>query len=466
MLHNIFKFIHGSEFVKILFGCIYLTACFYEYNTNNSKLSASKNSSSNNVNRYLDTNSSIYNFEIFGKINTFYRNCENSLPETNIEDEILAMISELFVENSGTEQILPRDIPDAEFQNKKDFEIDQKPSITVPGSETMDSSSLEYGIMVVFGIISLLYVLLWVMANYLIHDRNFETESRHVRTLLGAPNSNSETLSKNVIDNKTLDLLPILKIEISEKPTDICDFSVHSSVKEVANKILKSEGLIAETKRTEETIKHPKLSARVMKPSLYTYETTEMMASAILKNPLSLEFCFIDQLTCSICLEHYELGKSGHLRILPCGHAFHQECIDTWLLKSSSCCFCPLCKQNVYKTLNDIIDTHKISINFLSPSDDPKISTPIQKIILFPYLFYRSSIERLKEFKLVLNFNQISLCIPKNPFRVMNLNGTQTDESNTQRQIQTLTSPSPCLDNLETMHLNHIVLDMNTSLTS
>ena len=44
--------------------------------------------------------------------------------------------------------------------------------------------------------------------------------------------------------------------------------------------------------------------------------------------------------SCSICIEDYEPGEL--IRVLPCGHAFHSECILPWLADSSPTC--PLCK--------------------------------------------------------------------------------------------------------------------------
>ena len=45
--------------------------------------------------------------------------------------------------------------------------------------------------------------------------------------------------------------------------------------------------------------------------------------------------------TCVICSIEYE--ANSNLRILPCKHVFHQECIDKWLLNYSN--KCPICKQ-------------------------------------------------------------------------------------------------------------------------
>ncbi|KAF9977625.1 hypothetical protein BGZ73_005479 [Actinomortierella ambigua] len=46
--------------------------------------------------------------------------------------------------------------------------------------------------------------------------------------------------------------------------------------------------------------------------------------------------------TCTICLQSYE--AKDWLRPLPCRHAFHMGCIDTWL---SNNCQCPICRQEV-----------------------------------------------------------------------------------------------------------------------
>jgi hypothetical protein len=42
---------------------------------------------------------------------------------------------------------------------------------------------------------------------------------------------------------------------------------------------------------------------------------------------------------CSICLSQYETNDA--MRTLPCDHAFHKDCIDQWMERST---FCPMCK--------------------------------------------------------------------------------------------------------------------------
>jgi len=50
------------------------------------------------------------------------------------------------------------------------------------------------------------------------------------------------------------------------------------------------------------------------------------------------------QAECSVCMCEYKQGEE--LRLLDCGHSFHQECIDTWLKKKAAC---PLCREWVFE---------------------------------------------------------------------------------------------------------------------
>uniref|UniRef100_A0A7S0G1Q5 RING-type domain-containing protein n=1 Tax=Rhodosorus marinus TaxID=101924 RepID=A0A7S0G1Q5_9RHOD len=47
-----------------------------------------------------------------------------------------------------------------------------------------------------------------------------------------------------------------------------------------------------------------------------------------------------EPLCCAICLDDFESGQTA--RQLACNHVYHKECIDPWLLQSSSC---PICKR-------------------------------------------------------------------------------------------------------------------------
>lgn len=53
----------------------------------------------------------------------------------------------------------------------------------------------------------------------------------------------------------------------------------------------------------------------------------------------------VKETTCSICLVEFE--ENDEIRKLRCGHVFHCECIDPWLLKGKA--VCPVCRQGVYE---------------------------------------------------------------------------------------------------------------------
>ncbi|CAH2051309.1 unnamed protein product [Thlaspi arvense] len=82
----------------------------------------------------------------------------------------------------------------------------------------------------------------------------------------------------------------------------------------------------------------------------------------------------ISSFDCPVCLCEFE--TEDKLRLLPkCSHAFHVDCIDTWLLSHSTC---PLCRSNLL--LSDFSSRHNPSFSYLfvleSASDRDMVSVP------------------------------------------------------------------------------------------
>jgi hypothetical protein len=49
-------------------------------------------------------------------------------------------------------------------------------------------------------------------------------------------------------------------------------------------------------------------------------------------------------LECAICLDD---DLKLEWRLLPCGHAFHKDCVERWLTESDTC---PICRERVVET--------------------------------------------------------------------------------------------------------------------
>ena len=75
------------------------------------------------------------------------------------------------------------------------------------------------------------------------------------------------------------------------------------------------------------------------RPEVNTAETSACCSAP--QQPLGVIF----MTECAICLESYKIGAT--LCGLPCGHAFHQQCILGWLQRDNHCC--PVCRWPPYK---------------------------------------------------------------------------------------------------------------------
>jgi hypothetical protein len=78
----------------------------------------------------------------------------------------------------------------------------------------------------------------------------------------------------------------------------------------------------------------------------YVYTSKDAPAPAVAagtKNAAPRKVAQYSQSTCPICLDDFTSGETT-IRELPCGHIFHPECVDPFLINSSS--LCPVCKRS------------------------------------------------------------------------------------------------------------------------
>ena len=92
-----------------------------------------------------------------------------------------------------------------------------------------------------------------------------------------------------------------------------------------------------------------------------------------------------DKETCAICVDEFQ--QEDMVRILPCSHFFHPDCIDPWLTEHSS--MCPLCKQSVSQQneqpprlrapyeINPLSSTSSSSVTSLEDFATPSATTPV-----------------------------------------------------------------------------------------
>ncbi|XP_046811206.1 protein goliath [Lucilia cuprina] len=87
---------------------------------------------------------------------------------------------------------------------------------------------------------------------------------------------------------------------------------------------------------------------------------------------------------CAICIETYK--ASDLIRVLPCKHEFHKNCIDPWLIEHRTC---PMCKLDVLKfygyVVGDEIHTtpspQHIPANNTAPLDDTDVPVVVVGVV-------------------------------------------------------------------------------------
>lgn len=55
---------------------------------------------------------------------------------------------------------------------------------------------------------------------------------------------------------------------------------------------------------------------------------------------------------CSICLESWEMSDS--IKVTPCRHVFHEDCLRHWLRKARTCA---VCRRDLVKAMKEEVNT-------------------------------------------------------------------------------------------------------------
>ncbi|KAJ2759553.1 hypothetical protein H4S06_002174 [Coemansia sp. BCRC 34490] len=84
-------------------------------------------------------------------------------------------------------------------------------------------------------------------------------------------------------------------------------------------------------------------------PSKIENEVLQQQLARIIQRTGRCSYSFTEEDDCAICLGQY--AQKDLLRLLPCKHAFHQRCIDTWLQCKDMTVHCPVCKSDINKGL-------------------------------------------------------------------------------------------------------------------
>jgi hypothetical protein len=88
-----------------------------------------------------------------------------------------------------------------------------------------------------------------------------------------------------------------------------------------------------------------------------------------------------DSGSCAICIDTFE--PQDQVRGLICGHVFHQECLDPWLIKRKACC--PMCKRDYYLKNNE------------EDEESENADAQDNESLAFPELQYRTLPERVQD---------------------------------------------------------------------
>ncbi|KAF2019620.1 hypothetical protein BU24DRAFT_419233 [Aaosphaeria arxii CBS 175.79] len=193
------------------------------------------------------------------------------------------------------------------------------------------------------GIITALFLIIIITGAVRAHRH---PERYGPRDILGRPRqSRARGLGRAMLDS-----IPIVKFGEREppKPTDV-EMASTSEARNVDND--GTAGTTAETttnQRSEtETQQEPPSQTATTQTADEPKDTNSNQASSGMGPALAAGAAASESNTseeehlgCSICTDDFEKGQD--IRVLPCDHKFHPECVDPWLLNVSGTC--PLCR--------------------------------------------------------------------------------------------------------------------------
>ncbi|KAF2852383.1 hypothetical protein T440DRAFT_553774 [Plenodomus tracheiphilus IPT5] len=196
------------------------------------------------------------------------------------------------------------------------------------------------------GIITALFLIIIVTGAIRAHRH---PERYGPRNVLGRPRqSRARGLARAMLDT-----IPIVKFGEKEpaKPTDV-ELGSSSETRDVAATTQETESpetpaaTAVGTDATETTPTAASDDIQISKDTPRTLAEDHQEGIAPAQPAIAATTTGTDNpsndatLGCSICTEDFEKGQD--LRVLPCNHKFHPECVDPWLLNVSGTC--PLCR--------------------------------------------------------------------------------------------------------------------------
>ncbi|KAF1974737.1 hypothetical protein BU23DRAFT_90010 [Bimuria novae-zelandiae CBS 107.79] len=166
-----------------------------------------------------------------------------------------------------------------------------------------------------------------------------------------------------------LDTIPIVKFGEREqpKPADV-ELGSTSETRDVNMANTEATAPATETEaRNETTTDTPRNTSARAEP-IEGLDSGIAPAAAAVVTPTNADASADGGLGCSICTDDFEKGQD--IRVLPCNHKFHPECVDPWLLNVSGTC--PLCRVDLRPTT-----THDSSTSDAS-ADPNTLAPPLQ----------------------------------------------------------------------------------------